>query len=65
MTMELTRRDALVALSGGTALATTALLAPMGEESPDGTVDDDALSTLDALTDVIYPSEVTTTTAFI
>ncbi|MFT4947015.1 MAG: hypothetical protein ACI8TL_001253 [Natronomonas sp.] len=64
MTMELTRRDALVALSGGAAASTAALLVPDSGDSPDS-LDDEAISTLLALAAVVYPPPVTPTTEFV
>lgn len=67
MTMELTRRDALVALSGGAAAATGAVLVSKqtDNDTADSALDDDARSTLVALAESIYPPEVTPTRAFV
>lgn len=67
MTMELTRRDALVALSGGTAAGIGALAVSERTESGtvDGTLDGTATSTLLALAEAIYPEEVTPTMEFV
>lgn len=67
MTLELTRRDALVALSGGAAVGLGALAVSERTESGpvDGTLDDTATSTLLALAEAIYPGAVTPTTEFV
>lgn len=67
MTMELTRRDALIALGGGAAVGVGALaVSERTEDSPtDGNLDDGDLSTLLALAEAIYPAEVTPTMEFV
>lgn len=66
MTMELTRRDALVALSGGAAVGAGAVLVSeqTGDRSAD-TLGDEGLSTLVALAESVYPTEVTATAEFV
>lgn len=62
--MELTRRDALLALAGSGLVASAAV----AEEAVDGrrgTLSASDVETLLALTDVLYPSDVTATEAYV
>ncbi|WP_336325988.1 gluconate 2-dehydrogenase subunit 3 family protein [Halovenus sp. HT40] len=65
--MELTRRDALLALGGGATLGVGALAVSerTEDDSADGTLDDGDLSTLLALAEAIYPAEVAPTMEFV
>jgi hypothetical protein len=64
MSPELTRRDALAALAGGGAVGAAVGLADLADSGDEAFSAAD-VETLVALAEVIYPSEVTVTTAFV
>lgn len=61
--MELTRRDALLALVGGGLVASTTLAEEVA--GGDATMNEADLGTLGALAEVLYPSEVTVSDDFV
>lgn len=63
--MELTRRDALLALVGGGLVASTAFVEDASDHGAATAESDLDLETLGALAEVLYPSAVTVTDGFI
>jgi hypothetical protein len=65
---ELTRRDALAALGavgvGGAAIGTLALSGEEGDEN-ERLLDEEAVATVQAVADIVYPSEVSGVEAFV
>lgn len=65
MMVELTRRDTLITLVGGTTISSLALQEIDDFDGTSSGFSDDELTTLLALTDVIYPSEIDVSKRFI